>query len=251
MSPQGLLRVASALALGALTACLGAPTDGPPSIDPALPARPAAPSIVSQTGQQEFDVAGSSAVVYVPATIQRDTPVGLVLFLHGAGREVNAFIDAFAPIADTTNVIVLAPYANAITWDAIRLDYFSTDVITVEQSLEWVFARWTIDPAKIAASGFSDGATYALGLGRANGDLFARVVAYSPGFLINVTMQGRPRILISHGRGDQVLPFTYTKNTIVPTLAQLGYEVDFREFTGGHAVHLETARYLFNSLRTD
>jgi predicted esterase len=36
--------------------------------------------------------------------------------------------------------------------------------------------------ATLAVSGFSDGASYALSIGPANGDLFTHVMAFSPGF---------------------------------------------------------------------
>ena len=137
------------------------------------------------------------------------------------------------------------------SWDAVQEGYFSDDITIIDRSLRWVFQRWTIDPAKIVISGFSDGATYALAVGRANGDFFTRIAAYSPGFLIDVAPKGLPPILISHGTEDIVLSFPYTKNTIVPTLREEGYEVEFREFTGPHAVHLATVEYLLNSIRTD
>ena len=35
----------------------------------------------------------------------------------------------------------------------------------------------------MCASGFSDGASYALSLGAANGDLFTHIAAFSPGFM--------------------------------------------------------------------
>jgi predicted esterase len=216
---------------------------------PALAPRPGAPTLATGTGKQEFTIATTSAVVYVPPSIIRSQPVGLVLFLHGGSRQVEPYIEAHRPIADSTRVIVLAPYAVGSSWDAIRGD-FAWDVTVIERALEWVFARWTIDPAKVVVSGFSDGGTYALALGRANGELFKRVAAWSPGFLIDVPEQGKPPILVAHGTQDLVLPFTYTQTTIVPTLEQLGYTVDFREFTGPHAMNLQMVAWLLNDIRS-
>jgi len=39
------------------------------------------------------------------------------------------------------------------------------------------------DPARVTLGGFSDGATYALSIGLANGDLFPQVIGCSPGFI--------------------------------------------------------------------
>jgi poly(3-hydroxybutyrate) depolymerase len=48
----------------------------------------------------------------------------------------------------------------------------------------------TVDPQRICVSGFSDGASYALSLGLANGDLFTHVAAFSPGFMRPPCTQG-------------------------------------------------------------
>jgi predicted esterase len=97
-------------------------------------------------------------------------------------------------------------------------------------------------------SGFSDGGTYSLGIGRANGDLFTRVVAYSPGFLLGVEAVGKPPILITHGTSDTVLPIDATSRLMVPQLRSLGYAVDYREFDGGHAVPMSVLNELLRSL---
>lgn len=99
------------------------------------------------------------------------------------------------------------------------------------------------DPRKIAVCGFSDGASYAIGLGISNGGLLGAVIAFSPGFVPpGVQRAGRPRILISHGRRDQILPFENTSGEMVPLLKQAGYSVTFREFDGPHTVPPEVAR---------
>ena len=114
--------------------------------------------------------------------------------------------------------------------------------------MQWAFQRWRIDAQRIVLSGFSDGATYTLALGRANGDLFSRVVAYSPGFLITVDAIGLPPILVTHGTEDIVLPYQTTAQVIVPELERLGYAVDFRSFEGGHGVPLEIASEVITDL---
>ena len=53
----------------------------------------------------------------------------------------------------------------------------------VVRALEQVFARHAVDAGHLAIGGFSDGASYALGLGLANGDFFRDVLAFSPGFV--------------------------------------------------------------------
>ena len=90
-------------------------------------------------------------------------------------------------------------------------------------------------------AGFSDGASYALGLGLANGDLFAHVVAFSPGFVPGASREGRPAVFVTHGDADDVLPVEQTSRRIVPVLREEGYDVTYREFPGGHTVPPEVA----------
>ena len=90
--------------------------------------------------------------------------------------------------------------------------------------------------------GFSDGATYAVSLGLINGDLFRRVVAFSPGFVIPGETQGKPRFFISHGTEDKILPIDRCRRVIVSRLQKRGYDVTFREFDGGHEIPAAIAR---------
>ena len=137
------------------------------------------------------------------------------------------------PAADQMGVAVLAPDSRSGTWDAIRGD-FGEDVAFINRALDSVFDRVQIDPARIAIGGFSDGASYGLSLGLANGDLFPKVVACSPGFIIQAPAHGRPRLFFSHGRSDQILPIDQCSRVMVPRLKSMGYDVVFREFDGRH-----------------
>jgi hypothetical protein len=67
-----------------------------------------------------------------------------------------------------------------------------------------------IDRARLAAGGFSDGASYAISLGLVNGDLFTHVAAFSPGFYVADELHGRTRFWVSHGRADEILPIEST-----------------------------------------
>jgi len=100
----------------------------------------------------------------------------------------------------------------------------------------------TVDFARLAVGGFSDGATYALSLGLINGDLFNRVVAFSPGFVIDGTPHGTPQFFISHGDADPILPIDRCGRRIVSELRKRGYEVTLREFAGGHEIPADIAR---------
>ena len=77
----------------------------------------------------------------------------------------------------------------------------------------------------------------------ANGDLFSAVMAFSPGFIPSATdVSGAPRIFISHGTKDQILPIDTCSGRLVPQLKRAGYSVKFEQFDGPHAVPPEIAR---------
>src|SRR5688500_10592739 len=111
---------------------------------------------------------------------------------------------------------------------------FVTDVEMLDRTLARVFETVAVDPARIAIGGFSDGATYALSLGLINGDLFRRIVAFSPGFVVDGAWAGRPTCFVSHGVADATLPIDRCSRRIVADLRRRGYDVTFREFDGGH-----------------
>ena len=93
----------------------------------------------------------------------------------------------------------------------------------------------------MAVGGFSDGASYALSLGITNGDLFTHVMAFSPGFMAPAGQMGSPRIFVSHGTRDGVLPIDRCSRKIVPQLERADYDVLYREFDGGHTISPEIA----------
>jgi phospholipase/carboxylesterase len=100
-----------------------------------------------------------------------------------------------------------------------------------------------VDAERVAIEGFSDGSSYAVSLGLANGDLFTHVIAFSPGLVEQVDQRGgQPSIFIAHGTGDERLPIEATSGRRVERLERDGYEVRYRKFDGGHEVPTEVAR---------
>ncbi len=199
------------------------------------------------TGLRELDVGTARpALLYVPASYRPGRPVPLVLMLHGAGGVPSHSIDLVRRHADRLGFIVLAPGSNAATWDVIAERRYGADVAPIDRGLRQVLAHYAIDPARIAIAGFSDGASYALSLGIANGELFSRVIAFSPGFMAPAREQGRPRIFVSHGVQDRVLPIERCSRRLVPSLEQAGYDVTYVEFPGGHIVPEELAGKAFS-----
>jgi predicted esterase len=162
-------------------------------------------------------------------------PLPLLLFLHGATQSAEDMFWYLDSAPDEAGVAILAPNARDITWDAIT-DSFGPDVDFVNRALQRVFDTVAIDTSRIAVGGFSDGATYAITLGLINGDLFKRVLACSPGFVIDAPAQGKPTFFISHGTRDNILPIDRCGRRVAADLKSRGYEVTFREFDGRHEI---------------
>ena len=211
-----------------------------------LLARPAAePSPVAgdrSAGIRELPVAsGRPTLLRVPAALDPDVPAPVAVLLHGAGSDAHAGLSLLAGIADRAGLILIAPASRAPTWDVIAGGY-GPDVEVIDAALRDVFARYPVDPERVALGGFSDGASYALSLGISNGDLFTHLIAFSPGFSSPARPEGRPRIFITHGVADRVLPIDRCSRRLVPALRGAGYEVTYEEFEGGHVVPPDLTR---------
>jgi predicted esterase len=207
-----------------------------------LTARPGTPTLTAIPGEQPLSLAGDrDGLLYVPAGYAAAKPAPLVLMLLGAAGSARGALRPFRELADDAGLVLLAPESRGTTWDAIRADY-GPDIAFIDRALAWVFQRVAVDPARLTIEGFSDGATYALGVGLTNGDLFQRVVAFSPGFILPIDAHARPHVFISHGTRDRILPINQCSRRIVPELERARYSVEYREYDGPHAVPPDIAR---------
>jgi predicted esterase len=118
----------------------------------------------------------------------------------------------------------------------VILNNLGADVQAIDDALTALFERLAVNPRRVAVGGFSDGASYALTLGMLNGTLFRNLLAFSPGFSAATHVQDRPRVFVSHGMHDQVLPIDPCSRRLVPKLRAAGLDVQYREFDGGHTI---------------
>ena len=248
-NPMSRRRFFAAAGAGALAGCATAGTntseDGPARIV----ARPFPPSASINPGEHPLNLGtGRDGVLFVPRGAPPPTGAPLALMLHGAGGSAAGVRSTFA-IAEEFGVAVPAPDSRGATWDAIR-GHFGPDVAFVNAALQHAFARVAVDPRRLGVGGFSDGASYALSLAIANGDLFTHVLAFSPGFITPASRRGKPRVFISHGTQDEVLPIDQTSHVIVADLKDRGYDVRYREFGGPHTVPRPIAREAFQWFTT-
>lgn len=205
-------------------------------------ARPGEQTGRIEPGMHSLGLGGDrDAALYIPEGYRPEQPAPFVLSLHGAGGNELSGLYPLQVRADEFGFILLSPASRGRTWDVI-LGGFGPDIAFLDRALAATFERCAVNPVRIAVSGFSDGASYALSLGITNGDLFPNILAFSPGFAAPGHQQGEPRIFVSHGTRDEVLRIDYTSRRVVPVLQDSGYEVRYREFNGPHTVPDEIAR---------
>lgn len=231
-----------ALAVFAIPGC-GNSSESPTGPRPTPPnpgrltARPGIPTQEPTVGLSQLGFGSSGdGLLYVPESYSPDTPAPLFVGLHGGSGTASDWAPYY-PRAEERGMILLAINSSVRTWDLITSGAVGPDARLLDLALQHTFDRLRVDPTRLALAGFSDGASYAVSLGPVNGDLFSHLVGYSPGIRVTLgPLTGQPRIYISHGTSDPVLPVSNTRDSTVPRLRDSGYDVTFIEFGGGHSV---------------
>lgn len=186
-------------------------------------------------GRHRLGIAGErDAVLYVPADLGPG-PVPLLVMFHGAGGFPEKVLPFIEPHADAQGFLVLAPHSTFPTWDIV-IGGNGPDLERLQQALAAVSARYAIRRDRLAFAGFSDGASYALSIGITNGDIASHVIAFSGGFMSIFIQEGAPKVFIAHGLADEQLPIQTSGRTNATKLKAAGYDVEYVEFNGPHAI---------------
>ncbi|WP_217441932.1 alpha/beta hydrolase, partial [Myxococcus sp. CA039A] len=245
-----------------LTHCATSPTasrTAPPPQVPETPtvasdgrvhARPhAATTEPGPLGLHPLGLGGArDGLLYVPRSYRPEQPAALMLVLHGARGNAGQMLEAMQAFAEAEGLILLIPESRGVTWDH-KLATPGADLAFLDRALAHVFARYAVAKERLSVAGFSDGASYALALGILNGDLFPRILAFSPGFVHAAEPRGVPRVFISHGDKDAVLPVEQAGRRIVAELGAAGFDVRYHEFAGGHSLPADVLRVAAQWLR--
>jgi predicted esterase len=230
-SALSAVAIAAGACGGGSTETTGGETNGRLNVRVSAPSRTTAPGLYQLSLGSSRD-----GLLYVPTSYKPETAAPISLLLHGAGRAANELVTPMRGYADKVGLILLAVDSRGGTWDAIRTGVFFDDVQFIERAFAFAFDRVRVDPNRLRIAGFSDGGSYSLSLGLINGDIFTRVAAFSPGFIVDGPRHGKPKFFMTHGTRDTILPIDQTSRLIVPTLRQLGYDVQYSEFDDGHGV---------------
>lgn len=217
-----------------------------------LAAAAAAPALLGQTtpaqplGSRTALKLGDDrdGFVYIPDGYTAEKAMPLLLMLHGAGSTALS-VQYTLPLADEFGVIILAPDSrDERTWDGV-LRNWGPDVDFIGEALQQTVNRFNVNRARLGVGGFSDGASYALSFGISYGDQFRSVIAMSPGVMQPIAARGKPRIFLSHGTNDAIMPIDVTSRQFAAKLKALGYDLTYREYEGRHAPSPPVVREAF------
>jgi phospholipase/carboxylesterase len=200
---------------------------GPAHDEGRLGARPSARVDASASkGLMPLPVAGEGSLLFVPRSYRPSRPAPFALTLHGCCGEARSGLNLWYREAAQHGIILLAPDGGG-AWR------FGDTAARIDAGLSSVFERYAIDRRRVAAVGFSAGASFALSLGLTNGDLFTHVVPHSPGGGIPDQPVGSPQIFLIHGTDDQTIPVEVSRD-LAPQLERDGYRIRYEEYPAGH-----------------
>jgi phospholipase/carboxylesterase len=169
--------------------------------------------------------------VYVPETYDAATPLPLVVALHGGHGHGRDFLWSWLREA-RGRAIVIAPTSRERTWSIMGLP--DVDAEPLRQMVDFVDGRYAVDRDRVLLTGMSDGGTYALLCGLADGMPYTHLApacgALHPFLLGNgglARARGRPVYLI-HGALDWMFPVPTARMTR-DVLASAGARLVYRE----------------------
>ena len=174
------------------------------------------------------------AVLYVPEGIDARRPTPLVTLFHGGGGHAAKILPMLEEHAARRRFLLLAPQSLFPTWDLVIAGH-GRDRERLDAALGAVAARFLLDPSRFVFAGHSDGGSYALSLGLANGAFVSHLVISSAGFMSVHLQTGAPKIFISHGTRDEQIPIERSARVHAARLTEAGYDVSYVEYAGPHA----------------
>ena len=170
--------------------------------------------------------------LYAPETCDGVTPAPLVVALHGGSGHGRDFLWAWLREARSRGILLLSPTAQDRTWSIMGGE--DVDAPRLRRAVEEVAATYPVDRARVLLTGMSDGATYALLAGLAEGSPFTHLApacgVLHPHLLAEGGIRrarGRPIYLV-HGALDWMFPVP-TARTARQALEAAGARLVYRE----------------------
>jgi len=170
--------------------------------------------------------------LYVPETWEAASPTPLIVALHGGSGHGRDFLWSWLREARARGALVLSPTAQDRTWSIMGGE--DLDAPRLRAAVEEIAATYRVDRSRVLLTGMSDGATYALLCGLADGMPFTHL-APACGVLHPLLLarggiagaRGRPIYLV-HGALDWMFPVE-TARMGRQALESVGAHVVYRE----------------------
>jgi len=195
------------------------------------------PETRSDDAATGFHVAGAGDdarggfTLYVPESVRPDEPRPLVVALHGGFGHGRDFLWTWLRECKTRRCLLLAPTSQDTTWSLMAPDI---DGAALRSMLAFVRERFPVDPERVLLTGLSDGATFTLVEGLAEGSPFTHLapvsgvlhpLAYRRGDVARA--RGR-HIYLVHGARDWMFPIGIAQ-AARDALQEAGAELAWRE----------------------
>ena len=249
------IAVASLIAASALAGCgrAATPASEVPPAATATPTEPASPTATTEPSAvvrspapsgttsftMEHDGVTRRYVLHVPSSLDRATPVPLLIELHGGGGsgETIDSITGFYAIADREGFVVAAPSAAGTNWNDGRVFMQgetggADDVGYLAAMIDRIRTQVEIDPGRVYVVGLSNGAIMTGRLACQLPQRIAAVAQVAGTAAVVVAASCRPGralpILEMHGSADSVVP--YEGGTVAPQLGGRGQVVGVEDW---------------------
>lgn len=172
-------------------------------------------------------------MLVVPEGLDPATHMPLMVMFHGGGGSAEKIMPVMYQHALDNRFLLLVPQSLMPTWDIVIAGN-GPDRDRLEQAIAFVADRFTLDPTRFAFAGHSDGGSYALSNGVANGDFVTHILAFSAGFMTVLHQEGAPYVFIAHGTQDEQTPIETAGRASAHRLHEAGYDVTYIEYDGPH-----------------
>jgi len=186
-------------------------------------------SSAQQTINSSFTLDGVERefIIYIPANYTGNTPVPLVLNLHGRSRTASNQMEFgdFRPIADTAGFIIVHPQGlkdmqGRLSWNYELTGDTAKDFKFIEALIDNLLSDYTIDQDRIYGTGFSRGVFMCCQMSCRFGDRFAAVGGVAGSFVDSTgcgAFYPKPFIQI-HGTNDMIWEY-WKVDTLFPLIA--------------------------------
>ncbi|MEM7216922.1 MAG: phospholipase [Pseudomonadota bacterium] len=180
--------------------------------------------------ENDLDSRGGASL-YVPEYYRPDTPMPLIVALHGGSGHGASFLHTWLVAARSAGAILLAPTSAGGTWS---LQEPAVDHERLQGMVQRLGETYAIDRSRMLLTGMSDGGTFTL-LSGLHEDSFATHLAPISGtfhpFLMEVAEPGRIRdlpVYMVHGALDWMFPVDSAR-LAHQTLGGAGVDITYRE----------------------